>query len=140
MITDQTALAEIRESWMGVEALRGRLRAALLGSFAQGGSFAIFAADAAHNLPFVHACAVLNDVLEELASQGQFACKSIFLGKLLTASEKNLPWKDFALIKEGAERRNGVAHRGEILPRSDCWKYVDAIKEQLVAWGILETS
>ncbi len=140
MITDRTALAEIRESWKGVEALRGRLQTALLGAFAQGGWSAIFAADAAHNLPFVHAYAVLNDVLEELAGQGRFTCKSIFLRKLLEASEKTLPWRNFALIEEGAERRNGVAHRGEILPRGDCWKYVDAIKQQLVAWDILKAS
>ena len=119
MISDPVALAEIRESWKGVEALRGRLQRGILGSFAQGGSFVIFVADAAHNLPFVHACAVLNDVLAQLAKEGRFTCKSIFLGALVAASKAKLPWKDFALIKEGVDRRNGVAHRGEILPRGD---------------------
>lgn len=140
MISDSIALAEIRASWQGVEALRGRVQRALLGAFAQGGSSAIFAADAANNLPFVHACAVLNDILGELAREGRFSCKSIFLGRLLAASEEKLPWNDFALIKEGVERRNGVAHRGELLPRGDCWKYIDAIKAELVAWGVLEAS
>ncbi len=138
MISDPAALEEIRYSWQGVEALRERLQSALLGSFAQGASFVIFVADAAHNLPFVHACAVLNDALQQLAKEGQFRCNSIFLGVLLSASEKELSWKDFPLIREGAERQNDVKHRGNVLPRADCWKYIDAIKDQLEVWGILE--
>lgn len=125
---------------MGVETLRGRLQRGILGSFAQGGSFVIFVADAAHNLPFVHACAVLNDVLTQLAKEGRFACKSIFLGALVSASEGPLQWKDIALIKEAVHRRNGIAHRGEILPRGDCWKYTDAIKDQLTEWSVLDAS
>ena len=140
MIVDQSALTEIRESWRGVELLRNRLQRALLGSFAQGGSFAIFAADAAHNLPFVHAYSVLNDVLRQLALESHFKCKSIFLGALLDASEHKLSWKNFCLIKEGACRRNDVAHRGEVLPRGDCWKYIDAMHEQLLEWKVLDAS
>ena len=138
MISDRAALEEIRQSWNGVEALRGKLQRALLGSFAQGASFVIFIADSAHNLPFVHAYAVLNDVLAQLAKEGQFHCNSIFLGKLLAASQEKLAWKAFPLIKEGAERRNDVAHRGEVLPRGDCWKYIDSIRDQLRVWEILE--
>lgn len=140
MITDCGALQQIRASWRGVEVLRGKLQRALVGSFAQGASFAIFVADAAHNLPFVHAYAVLNDTLEQLAREGRFKCNSIFLGALLNASRQNLPWTDFAIIKEGADRRNDVAHRGDVLPRGACWKYVDAIKAELVDWGVLESS
>ena len=140
MISDQTALDEIRHSWEGVEALRDRLQRSLLGFFAQGVSFVIFVADSAHNLPFVHAYAVLNDVLNQLAKEGHFQCKSIFLGALLKASKDTLTWKYFDLILEGADRRNGVAHRGEVLPRADCWKYINAIRDQLVEWDILDAS
>jgi hypothetical protein len=96
--------------------------------------------DAAHNLPFLHAYSVLNDTLQQLASEGKFTCKSIFLGKLLAESEKVLPWNDFALIKSGVDRRNDLAHRGDVLPRGDCWKYIDAIKTELMLWGILIAS
>jgi len=140
MISDQAALEEFRNSWKGVEALRDRLQGALLGSFAQGASFVIFVADSAHNLPFVHAYAVLNDVLKQLAIEGHFQCKSIFLGHLLNASKDKLLWENFPGIKEGADRRNDVAHRGEVLPRADCWKYIDAIRDQLVAWRVLDAS
>src|ERR671923_2534726 len=100
MIADQAALDEIRQSWRGVEALRDKLQRALLGSFAQGASFVVFVADAAHNLPLVHAYAVLNDVLEQLSKEGHFRCNSIFLGALLAESKEKLPWKDFPLINE----------------------------------------
>jgi hypothetical protein len=137
MITDSVALGEIRESWQGVDRLRDKLQRALLGSFAQGASFAIFAADAAHNLPFIHACAVLNDVLAQLRQEGHFQSNSIFLGALLSASKAKLPWKNFAVIEEAVARRNDVAHRAEILARGDCWRYIDAIKAELVSWSIL---
>lgn len=137
MIKDAIALQELRDSWRGVEALRDKLQRALLGSFAQGASFAIFAADAAHNLPFVHACAALNDTLAQLQSEGHFRCRSIFLGALVSSSKVALPWKNFALIEEAVTRRNDVAHRGEVLPRKDCWRYIDAIKIELTAWSIV---
>lgn len=140
MITDIAALNEIRESWRGVEALRGKLQRAMLGSMATGGHSAIFAADAAHNLPFVHAYAVLNDALEQLSQQSLFQCNSIFLGALLDASEKKLPWLDYDFVKKGAVRRNDVAHRGDVLPRGECWQYIDAIKKELISWKILDAS
>ena len=139
MITDLTVLQEIRCAWNGVESLRGRIQ---IGLFATqmgviGGVYPFGVADAAHNLPFLHAYAVLNDVLHQLAREGNFSCKSFFLGALLQASERVLPWKDFAVIKFGADRRNDLAHRGVVLASSDCWKYIDAIKTELTSWSIL---
>ncbi len=141
MIADLTALQEIRSAWNGVEALRGRIQRALFASLGDvGGVYPFSVADAAHNLPFLHAYSVLGDTLQQIASEGKFACRSIFLGKLLHASEKVLPWQDFALIKSGAERRNDLAHRGDLLSRGDCWKYVDAIKTELTFWSVLTGS
>ena len=138
MIRDTTALAEVRQGWTGVEVLRSRLQVSAAASEGViGGSFPFALANAAHNLPFIHAFAVLNDVLEQLSDEGHFRCKSIFLGELLRNSEKTLPWQDYALISAGAGRRNDVAHRGELLERGDCWKYVDAVKTELSAWGVL---
>ena len=138
MIRDTDTLAEVQSGWAGVEGLRGRLqRREFASQGAIGGSFPFALANAAHNLPFIHAFAVLNDVLEQLASEGHFSCKSHFLGALLTSSEKTLPWRDFTLIRAGAELRKDVAHRGQLLERGECWKYVDAVKAELSAWGIL---
>jgi hypothetical protein len=141
MIADLTALQEIRSAWNGVEALRERIQVGLFASVGIiGGVYPFSVADAAHNLPFLHAYAVLNDTFQQLASEGKFICNSIFLGKLLQESEQVLPWNDFALIKSGAGRRNDLAHRGDVLPRDDCWKYIDAIKTELTLWGILIAS
>jgi hypothetical protein len=138
MIRDATALAEIRKNWAGVEALRTRLQ---VSAFSSVGvirrHFPVVLSNAAHNLPFVHAFAVLNDVLKQLEDERHFNCNSKFLGPLLRASEKALPWRNFALVSAGVDRRNGVAHRGQLLDRGECWKYIDAVKSELSGWGIL---
>ncbi len=136
MITDQAVLQELQAAWLGVRSLRDKVQRAILGSFAQGASAAILAADIAHNLPFLHACSVLNDVLQELSKEGRITCKSIFLGELMKAG-KGLPWKNRALIEQAVSRRNEVAHHAEIVPRGECWKYIDAIEAELISWGLV---
>jgi len=129
MIGDPAVLEEIRMSWKGVDILREKTQRALLGSIAQGASAVIM----------IDACSVLNEVLQQLALQGQFKCKSRFLGSLLEASREDLAWKDFSLMKECVARRKDLAHRGEILPRANCWKYIDGIKNELLHWGVLNS-
>ncbi len=136
MIADLTVLQGIRSTWSGAETLRQRIQVGLSASVGIiGGVYPIGVADATHNLPFHHAYSVLNDTLQQLPSEGIFAWKSIFLGKLLQESEQILPWNDFALIKSSADRRNDLAHRGDVLPHDDCWKYIDAVKTELKARG-----
>ena len=77
MIRDQSALKEIQQSWDGVEALRSRLKVSAFASSGIGpGSYPFSLANAAHNLPFIHAYGVLNDALNQLAKEGQFSCRS----------------------------------------------------------------
>jgi len=140
MISDLIALRELRDSWAGVRQLRDKVKACLLGSFAQGASFAIHIADITHNLPFIQAFSVLNDVLLQLRDEGHFECSSIFLGALIESSKNRIPWTNFELVREGVDRRNGVAHHGDIVPRGDCWKYIDAIEVELVAWNVIDTT
>jgi hypothetical protein len=135
MIKDATEWAEIRKDWAGVEHLRVSL--VVSANATSPGLFPFFLQKAAHNLPFMHAFAILNDALEQFAKEGHFKCKSRFLGDLLPASEKALPWRDFALMSAGVVRRNDVAHKGKLLETVECWKYIDAIKGELSAWGIL---
>ena len=106
VIQDATALAEIQQNWAGVEALHERLQVSAFASVGIiAGTFPFTLANAAHNLPFIHAYAVLNDALKQIADEDVFKCKSIFLGELLKKSEKVLMWKDFALISVGVDRR-----------------------------------
>jgi len=138
MIRDTNTLSEIQKDWNGVEILRNKLKASAFASRGIiGGTFPFALANAAHNLPFIHAFSVLNEVLIALEKEGHFKCKSIFLGKLLEESESKLPWCDFATIKIGVERRNDVAHRADLLERKESWKYVDSIKKELSSWGII---
>ncbi len=139
MIRDATVLADVRQNWVGVEALRTKLQVSAFASISMGdgGLYPFALSNAAHNLPFIHAYAVLNEVLQQLADEGHFTTKTRFLGELLRKSKKALPWRDFALVKAGALRRNDVAHRGDLLNRDDCRKYVDAVKVELYGWGVL---
>jgi hypothetical protein len=138
VIRDPNALEEIRRSWRGVEALRGQLQLSAFASVGViGGSFPHKLADAAHNLPFIHAHGVLNDTLRQLAVEGVISCPSIFLGKLVGAASRKLPWQDLKLIRAGIRKRNTVAHKAKLLPRGECWRHVDAIGRELKAWGII---
>jgi hypothetical protein len=135
MIKDATALTKIRKDWTGVEALRVSLDVSAYATLP--GLFPFTLYNAAHNLPFLHAFAILNEALEQLKEEGLFKCGSRKLGHLLKASKKVLPWRDFALIKAGVVHRNDLAHKGKLLNRPECWTYIDAIKAELSAWGIL---
>ena len=138
MIKDTDTLSEIKNDWNGVEALREKLQVsafASMGMFV--GLFLFVLSNAAHNLPFIHAFSVLNDVLIALTEEENFECKSRFLGTLVGASETALPWNDFSTIKIGVGRRNDLAHRADLLEREECWKYVDAIKLEIGSWGIV---
>ncbi len=139
MIKNVNTLIEIRKDWIGVESLRDKLkRSAYASTGVVGGIFPFALANAAHNLPFMHAFSVLNEVLSALEKEGNFTCRSMFLGALLNASKSVLPWNDFDTIEAGITRRNDVAHRAELLERGECWKYVDAIRIELSSWGIIQ--
>jgi hypothetical protein len=137
MIADPNVRAGIQAEWRGAIELRARVQRSLLGAFAQGGSSAIFAADAAHNLPMIHGFGVLNNVLLAFRDQGRFSCKGFTLGPLMDASRTNIPWLDFDNMKAAVRRRNEVAHDGVLLPRGECWTHLDAISAQLTSWSIL---
>ena len=138
MIKDHNTLEGLKKEWLGVELLRDKLkRSAYASTGVVGGTFPFTLANAAHNLPFIHACSVLNEVLVVLAKEGHFKCKSIFLGALLESSENSLTWMDYETIVAAAQRRNGVAHRADLLERGECWQYVDAIKKELGSWNII---
>ncbi len=134
MIQDSNTLSEIQNDWNGVEKLQV---SAFASSGVIGGTFPFALANAAHNLPFIHAFTVLNEVLITLEKEGHFKCKSIFLGKLLEAIKSKLPWCDFTTIEKGVDRRNDVAHRADLLEREESWKYVDSVKKELSSWGII---
>jgi hypothetical protein len=137
LIADEVTLAELRAMWRGVQLLRDRIQMSGMGAFAMGSVFHQPMQDVANNLPFIHGCSVLGDSLRQLANEGHFECRSIFLGKLFAASEGAIPWTDRDLIRQAIESRNGIAHRGEVIPRAECWRFLDAIRTELQGWGVV---
>ncbi len=88
MIRDEATLSEIKNNWNGVEALREKLQVSAFASVGTiGGTYPFALSNAAHNLPFIHAFSVLNEVLIALEKEGHFRCNSRFLGKLLKESK-----------------------------------------------------
>ena len=94
MIKDAVALREIQMQWAGVISLRDKIQRSLFAGSGLFGRYPIFAADSAHNLPFLHASSVFNEALIVARDEGKFKCKSIFLGALVGAADLNLSWAD----------------------------------------------
>jgi hypothetical protein len=137
MIANAQVLGDVRQSWAGMRELRQKVAIAVPhGVIAFSGL--IFIANVPYNLPFLHACGVLNDALEQLAKEQSFTYKERNLGPLIDASVGILPWNDLPLIKEAKDQRDGPAHRGVIVQRDDCLRYIDAIEVELVQWGIVQ--
>jgi hypothetical protein len=137
MIEDAVALREIQIQWTGVLALREKIQRHLFSSSGIGGGYPAFAADCAHNLPFLHACSVFNEALLQARNEGLFVCQSFFLGGLVKAAEHHLKWVNYEAVVEMVDKRNQLAHHGALLPRRDCWRYLSAIESELRGWSIL---
>lgn len=137
MITDQSVLANLIAEWNFVRRSQKMVTTNTLGAFAQGAIQTSQFTDFCHNLVLIQAYSVLNDILLQFRDEGQFACKGRELGLLMNASKSVLPWCDFAVVAEGKDRRNDIAHRSAVIPRADCWKYMDAIERELLAWRVI---
>jgi hypothetical protein len=136
MITDTSVLEELQLEWQGVCKLKERITVLLNASFAAGGSVARLA-DYPHNLPFLAACGVFNNALIAIRDAGYFSSRLRTLGGLVKDSKNSLPWVDYALIEKIVDKRNNLAHGAVILPRRDCWLYIDTLETQLREWRAL---
>ena len=138
MIKDKNALQKIRAQWDGVLALRQKIQRNLFGSVAGRGTFSHFAADCAQNLPFLHACSVLNEALEQMRDEGVFTATGRTLGTLVELAQNQVSWVNYSAVTKMVEKRNDLAHRAALLPRVDCWGYLDVIEAELRSWSIIE--
>ena len=80
---------------------------------------------------------MLDEVLNKLNSQGTFACNRWELGAKMEASKSGLQWTDYDLVAEGKEARNDLAHEAKLLAKADCFRFIDAIEDELKAWGVI---
>ena len=138
MISDKTKLEKLGKEWIAVKRSQGMVEANTFGGMPLG--VAVLTEefmDLCHNLVLVYACAVLNDVLDQFRKERHFSCNSRYLGALMDESKNHIPWVNFPLVDEGKEHRNDIAHDLKLLPRADCWKYIDAIEQELIAWQVI---
>ncbi len=141
MIQDQNALSDIRADWKGVIALRDNLNTDAIAAFALStldGHYPRELANAAQNLPFIHACSVLTEALRALKQEGRISCNRRDLGALVNASATALPWHDHAEILRIVKDRNAVAHDGVLLDQDTCRSHVAAIHVELQKMGIVQ--
>lgn len=138
MIQDPTVLADIRQQWDVVRKFcSGSHRSYMVGG-AMGGVFINETPpETFYNLPLLLAYAVLDQVLNQLIAEGLFTCKGSHLAPKMSASVGHLPWKDFATVDAGRDRRNELAHDATLFDRATCLKFLDAIEAELRGWGIV---
>ena len=138
MIKDAAELNRVQKEWTVVSDLRDRIKVNLFAGFGLFGHFSHFLADCANNLPFLHACSVLNEALLQVRDEGVFQCKTRTLGNLVEAAQHQISWVNYSAVTKMVEKRNDLAHRAALLPRVDCWGYLDVIEAELRSWYIIE--
>jgi len=137
MIKDPTELKNIRTAWETVRIFEAMVKTNLNAAFALGGVQTNEFRDLCNNLVLIFAFSVLEDTLRQLRREGLFIPAQRGFKWLMQDSQVVLSWVDFKTVDKGRERRNQIAHERKFLPRDECWKYIDAIENELVAWKIL---
>jgi hypothetical protein len=129
--------AQIKKDWSAVQKLpSGGISRAIASGWLQESI-----PENSYNLPFFLAYAVLDQVLDEMIDQCVFKCSSknrlIPLGIKMEDSRNVLPWQDYKTIFEGKEARNDLAHKAQLLSKTECLKYIEGIERELHAWGLI---
>jgi hypothetical protein len=135
LITDVSALAALRSEWSAVIKVRERMNKLLsgpVGSIADGALHGVV-----YNLPHLLAFNVLERALRVLKKQRQLPGQSEQLGDLLDIFQGDPSWLEWSVLRDGERRRNAIAHAGELFSGVECLADIEAVEEQLRAWGIL---
>ena len=137
MINTPQALQNAQAEWEAVRLAQSRVKINLNSAGLQTShKFKNFA----YNLVLVFAYSVLEDVMRQLQHEGTLPSQRQRFKDVLEDSRSVLPWCDFTTVDEGRERRNDIAHRRVYLERADCWRYIDKIEDELIAWGVIPVS
>lgn len=137
MIKDPRDLRRLQAEWVGVQRMRDRMKLLLAATFTGGAYTAPALGGVVYNLPLLLAFDVLGQVLTVLRDQGSFVCRSGHLGPLVDAAKPGLTWVDWQKIRDGVRRRNEVAHDGILHDAKSCNADIEAVSNQLVAWGVI---
>ncbi len=142
-IRKDRARRELSDRWEAITKLSGKLGPTTYllpgaGLFNAPGS-----PDGAYSLLVLLANGILEEALRQARREGQFPCDrgeddgEPFAKELIHASEGLVAWSDAEGVLDGVEKRNRLAHRAELLTKSESLEVVDRIGAQLRAWGLL---
>jgi len=138
MIEDETIRADLNIQWIVVRKLCAASHRQYMVAGAGGATFVNETPpDDYYNLPLVLAFAVLDQALDAHIQQGTFKCSGERppLGAKMSASRNALPWQDYQLVEHGKCARNALAHEAKIIPKTDCFNFIDGIERELKAWA-----
>jgi hypothetical protein len=136
LISDAAALAALRSEWSAAVKVRERMNKLLggpVGSVADGALHGVV-----YNLPLLLAFNVLERALRALKKQRQIPGQGEQLGDLLDLFQGDPSWLEWSVLRDGERRRQAIEHAGELFPSVECLADIEAVEEQLRAWGILE--
>jgi hypothetical protein len=137
MISDPTALQQIRDSWETVRESEKAASLTMVKAFMSGIPAGTAPAQLFWRLLLIFAYSVFEDALLELRDQGTFASRKSNLKELMDRSKAALAWLNFPLADEGRERRNDVAHRRMQFSPDQCQRYIRCVEAELKQWAIL---
>jgi hypothetical protein len=138
MIQDPRELEDIRESWSFALTASISVSVAFNNTLPMLNATQRRAVDLANNATLLFAFSVHEKTLLQLRREGHFECRERQVGALMDASKNVLPWRDFAEISAARERRNAIAHHNQILPSVQCWDDIATIRDELIAWGVVD--
>jgi hypothetical protein len=139
MIKDRESQVVYQKEWNSVREFQNKIQRHLnAASTGIGSDVTHDLRNISHNLVLLFAFAVIEDVLKQLREDGIFKENSNMVSKLMSSSRTVIPWSNYDLVDEAREKRNEIAHDQKLISRSDCWKYIDAIENELVSWKVIQ--
>jgi len=140
MINNESVINSLIEQWTVIESLSDKLRpfVGIVGGKIFNGPAP---PDESFNLLLVLSYSCLDEFLSQCLIEDIFSVnvkgKFPMLGAKMVASKQSIKWKNYKLINEGKIARNNLAHKSKFADKKECEKYIDAVKNEFLGWGIL---
>jgi hypothetical protein len=127
--------SKVRIEWQGADKMRTRMVRHVLGGFM--GLRQLGLPDAIYNLPLLLAVEVLKKTLQRAKAQYGFESDSWSFADLMAGSRAVLTYENYSALWAAMQRRNAIAHNGELFPAQVCLEDIANIEKQLYAWQLV---
>jgi hypothetical protein len=134
MIRNPEVLTDLSEKLAAIAKLSQRVNSGL--NIVHGTPVLATVPEHYYNIAFILAYEALEDALLCLRREGAFACASDGLYRLMQRSQPSVAWLDFATVDDGRDRRNKLAHEGQLVANPECLRFIATVDAQLRAWGV----